>query len=1546
MRKIISILLLVAVVGTGLWYIFRDQEELTDVTTETPVETVEVEEEPEEDKSFQLSVEALDSDEYGIKADSGFKMITSEEVSIEKLSENIRISPEIDFEVERVSEKEYLLQPNKELLKNKVYVISYDPSDYGKAFQVVDSLKLTEKYPGNQATDVPQRTLIEMHFNSKNVKDLDEHFSIEPEVEGEFTYNADVVTFVPTALEAGKTYEVTIKSGLSDGERTLEEDISYSFTTGYGNDFPDNTFYSLSNVLPDESASISILGYNNHENYSMKIYQVVDFESFKQAYDDYYQQASHPELDFDVVYDEEVPSAKYQYRDYVEVPGLEKGRYIVELKADGMKQYTFLQVNRLQVYYTSTVENELFWTIDHMEKNPVKGVEVYDGDTLLGSTDLSGTLLINSSDSRDYKVVFEEESYLINTNRNNRYEPYYYYDNTNTDYWSFIYKDRSAYLPNDTVHIFGFIRAFNDKPVENVTLSLGRYWREEVFIEKEIDLKTYQTLNETLDLEGLESGYYQLQLRVNGELIESQELIVNQYEKPEVYLETSLDKKVVFTGDSVHLNVLAKYFNELPYEGMKLGINNNGTYVGEVFTDKNGIYEDDLEVTSNQTSWYPRFVNINVEARDIQDTYVNSRKYVEVFSRDIMMLGEVEEVNDSASVTFDVNKIDLSKYDGSFGKHYETVKGETIDVEYTVNIKDNYTEKIFLGTFINPIHKISYDKYEYESRSKMLDKIQSSTIDGKGQFAFDIEDDHYYEITVEAKDTQGRRTTYKMYYGKSDYTYYYTRDDLYSLSGFDDQRFVVGDNVFYEVLASGSKIGASSNDHMLELRLRDGLLGYDVIDKASNSFNFEASYRPNILLKVIYYDGYTFTVLPKWDSQLVPYDYESLEAEIEYEVDKVDFLPGETAEIDFDVNYDGKPFDGMLNVSVVDEAYFAIYEDYFNLGPSLHSFIYSDGIVSEGSTLEFTEDTAFGAEMGEGGDGDYLRDDFKDTAYFKTVEVVDGKASVEFELPDNLTSWRLTLHAVNDDLIYKQLKGNVFVKLPYFVRSLNNSEYVTGDELSMTVTCDGDNVTSETDVSYLGKLIRGENVTETTVDVKGKEYVSLPLGILEAGEYDTVVEGRIEGGVDGILEKITVKDHYIETTHRITSVLSDDYEKKYNRETMFSLYNKAAKEFVERVYEATFRSEYRLEEILGSDYAKEILSQYFDVTRDEISVESFQNYDGGLKQLRTGESSLFTSTLIMGTKIGLERFNEENLEAFLMKRFRSGELLPLQRAEILWALASNEKPVLLLIDKHIEESNMNTREKLYIAMALTELGDKSRAKEFMQEVLDEELVGLDDSASLLCGVYTGKLGLNYDAFTEDYSEGIKSDDTLAIEKLFYINSFPVEFDETTFTYTLNGDEKVVELPDVRAVKISIDEGDEISFSDVGEDIIVDEWVKVYGTDYKQYQTQEVSVYADVDDDISLGDRVKVTYHYKKPMKESAIIHSRIPAGFEYVGGDGYADNQNLTLYTPYDRSSGELVVYFSANQAGKYQFESTIIQNAYKGLIYLSDPEVLEVTHD
>lgn len=82
------------------------------------------------------------------------------------------------------------------------------------------------------------------------------------------------------------------------------------------------------------------------------------------------------------------------------------------------------------------------------------------------------------------------------------------------------------------------------------------------------------------------------------------------------------------------------------------------------------------------------------------------------------------------------------------------------------------------------------------------------------------------------------------------------------------------------------------------------------------------------------------------------------------------------------------------------------------------------------------------AVEGGGGAGS-VRDDFKDTSIFRSINVNSGEETITFKLPENLTTWRVTAQAINGSTKLP-LAGtqtyNFVSKLPFFTDININKE--------------------------------------------------------------------------------------------------------------------------------------------------------------------------------------------------------------------------------------------------------------------------------------------------------------------------------------------------------------------------------------------------------------------------------------------------------------------------------------------------------------------------
>jgi len=223
---------------------------------------------------------------------------------------------------------------------------------------------------------------------------------------------------------------------------------------------------------------------------------------------------------------------------------------------------------------------------------------------------------------------------------------------------------------------------------------------------------------------------------------------------------------------------------------------------------------------------------------------------------------------------------------------------------------------------------------------------------------------------------------------------------------------------------------------------------------------------------------------------------------------------------------------------------------------------------------------------------------------------------------------------------------------------------------------------------------------------------------------------------------------------------------------------------------------------------------------------------------------------------------------------------------------------------------------------------------------------------LLAGSLARKINLDDNRFDSEFTVKFKSKDAVALEKLYYIALLPVEFDEASLTYDLNGTDHVVELPDLNAHRIKLKATDSISFKDVFNDLYVTERFEVTGLDYEDYSSTRYKVSRTMAEQVKVGEIIEVSYVYEKPSRGGGVIRDIIPAGFEFAGEKDKRSynvrntNQEIEMYVYGDETSGTRTYYIRAIQVGTYHVEPTYIQSYDRRELDMTEPTIVEVTND
>jgi len=222
---------------------------------------------------------------------------------------------------------------------------------------------------------------------------------------------------------------------------------------------------------------------------------------------------------------------------------------------------------------------------------------------------------------------------------------------------------------------------------------------------------------------------------------------------------------------------------------------------------------------------------------------------------------------------------------------------------------------------------------------------------------------------------------------------------------------VVMDKAEYTVGETAQLLINSRYENVAFLLTVEGkeLYEYDIKKLEGNSLLVEIPilkvYEPNVTVKVACQRDRTLLSrsvslrVPKTDGKL----------SIEVKQDKEKYRPRDTGIFEITVtDQTGNGVEAELSLAVVDESIFAIRAD---TTPDMFNFFYSsqpNWVSTNYSYPMYYRGGASKADMGED-----VRENLKDTALWLANVVTDaqGKARVEVEFPDNLTTWRTTIRS-------------------------------------------------------------------------------------------------------------------------------------------------------------------------------------------------------------------------------------------------------------------------------------------------------------------------------------------------------------------------------------------------------------------------------------------------------------------------------------------------------------------------------------------------------
>ena len=733
-------------------------------------------------------------------------------------------------------------------------------------------------------------------------------------------------------------------------------------------------------------------------------------------------------------------------------------------------------------------------------------------------------------------------------------------------------------------------------------------------------------------------------------------------------------------------------------------------------------------------------------AKEDEKTYIVTNMYMEVYN------GDLEEYNDTVT-TKDVELIyryiyitvnntgsnyELSAYKLQKDKEMEVSYDlkELYDEEYNttveIDLKESRNEKKVVKYELDKYTKTNKPVYDYVITENTQKITEINMKNGKMNYdinSLKMKDNtevysYTYTLIFKLQDRSGKEIEIKKIiyrdekdvelgysYGffsnlgrlayKQNLSYYY--DIFRYFLKADVTNFNIGDTAKFtlsESIANKGNQEIDNNGKLLLISAQENILTTKITDKNEIEYKFEEKDFPGCkIISAYYYDG-KFYRMP-----IYYYDFneETRKVDIDIKSDKTEYKPGDEVNLTIKTTNNNKPIKTFVNISVVNEAVFAVQED----STEIVSTIYQDPeypIYTYSSYFDFIskEPDGFG-----GGGGD-TRGNFGDTAYFDTVYTdSNGVASVKFKLPDNVTTYRVTVHSANEDVYVGVNKIDITSKLDFFIQSTEPRNVKTTNDLVLNAT----SIASEQyDVKYqftieeLNKTLEAEGTTNSITTVK--------FGKLDYGTYHVVIKGSGNNQEDAITYPINIIESAQEVKKYTKININETSEIKPTKNpVVLEIYNRNMEKYIDYIdfIENTLTD--RLDTQISYNEVQKIRTKYYGSSNNQVNInmtkyKDTQNYTDYLKNLENANTDIVLTALIQ--YYAKDYISGLNIDPFINDDNNLFEQYLLASA--------NQKTVLTDLLQLKEEKDIENYNKLLVTLSLEFLGDYQNAKDLYNQI--------------------------------------------------------------------------------------------------------------------------------------------------------------------------------------------------------------------------------------
>lgn len=1262
------------------------------------------------------------------------------------------------------------------------------PRAFSWATQTQADFQIIGVTPRHQTTGVPVNTAIEFAFSREDAVDPTPFFAIEPAVAGRFEKHGRAWVFLPAQpLEKKTVYTVILKKGFAakDGSGALQEDKRLQFQTD-GATPPQNRLYVPDRVeslvgetlkLPvplssaEASTTIQMTGYAlSPEGASALLTKKAKGTDW--AYDSSEGDAPFLALQKPVAFQGDVGVVADPNGFSLMLPTQSAaGMYAVKIVSSSYARPTwfFWQVTDLAAQTIADTQQTLVWIMNGSTKQPAANVRVqFEGQTV--TTDAHGLARLNTPEIFKKKpadmlapqafsimkaqwsgqtllIPFQVNAYVPDWQRGLQ---------TRKDAWSYLYADRPVYRQTDTVNVFGIVadRA-SHAPLTDLSLEMRQ---SAFFMDDTVDPteKVFDRVTVNADELGRFTaqmhwgnrlpGSYQLRLKQGNEVLIERTIEVRAIEKPTYTIQIATDRNQVFAGDRVSATVKAAFYDGTPLIGSKIQIkavqnSDQSLFEKAVTLDANGsanfTFKTGSIICGSTAEYCAKEANIQIEGRPTsgEQAEIMGEASVQVLVGDRLPLTTLlfDKERQQANGTIEIHAVNWkdSSYLGPI------VPNQPVTVEVTPNSWVLVPD----GQYYDDVSKTWQQRTRSERHIGTV-STQSLRTDANGVARFVVpipkpidKTQWTYRVVVRLKDSRNQDAFAMESVG----TYAYQDNPSFEKTIFLDR-----EPSSNEPLVPGTPgkthlrwMDRTELDEntlkrgILFAILKDGIIRYEILPKNEYSFTFDSKTLVNTQVMAIAFTDQGFQT----SSVDLYANMKEKTLNVALQPEATSVLPGATSTIAITVRDAANqpvPHATVL-VNVVDQALEGI-APFWDETPLTWLYPFSaQGLIFTNSTHLAGKDV-FAGGGGGAGEGDYNggaplapRRIFKDSAAFIRVETdEEGKATVSVPLPENITSWRVEVLAVQmdtDDFRAGEAITHVATTKPVFVDTVLAPRLITGDQGSIRMRAIGSVLTANEPVTFFVEApelgIERTAVTGTAETVKILSFVAK-----KAGLFPVRIVVQSAHGSDAIERMIEVRDHQIWSDGWKSAELTTDFGgMEINRpETTVSFMSRdrasVLREWQRLAEGSSLRAEFRAAGLVAQKTLRETYQQQENVEGSLSAYQLASNYSDprqsyGVSELLYGSASLRASADVALS--GPELIDAATLETYLWKNADDRSLDRAAHIQAIAGLAGLHQPVLTSLEEMTAWKDRTPEETAWLMRAWVAVGDSQAVSGLIEE---------------------------------------------------------------------------------------------------------------------------------------------------------------------------------------------------------------------------------------